>query len=44
METIVNLIILLANIAVFGLTLKLHTEYFKDKSASNRKDNNENKD
>jgi len=32
-----NIGILLANIAILGLTLKLYTEYFKDKSISNRK-------
>jgi hypothetical protein len=31
-----GLLILLANLAVFGLTLKLYTEYFKDKSHGNR--------
>jgi len=35
--TITNILILLANIAVFGLTLKLYTEYFKDRSQQKRK-------
>jgi hypothetical protein len=39
MNTIaVNLLILLANLAVLGLTLKLYTEYFKDKAQDRRKD------
>lgn len=36
MDTIINILILLANIAVFGLTVKLYTEYFKDRSQKNR--------
>jgi len=34
--TIVNLLILLANLAVFGLTIKLYTEILKD-GAQNRR-------
>lgn len=34
---IINLGILLANLIVLGLVIKLYTEYFKDKSMSNRK-------
>jgi hypothetical protein len=33
---IINLAILLINVAVLGLTLKLYTEYFKDRSQSRR--------
>jgi hypothetical protein len=33
---VVNLGILLANLGVFGLTLKLYTEYFKDRSIGRR--------
>lgn len=36
MSTAVNLLILLANLAVFGLNLKLYTEALKD-SAMNRR-------
>ncbi len=35
--TIVSGVILLANLAVFGLTLKLYTEYFKDRSQGARR-------
>ena len=35
--TIINLLILLCNLTVLGFVVKLYTEYFKDKSASNRK-------
>lgn len=35
--TAINLLILLANLTVFGLTLKLYTEYFKDKSQDRRR-------
>lgn len=35
--TVVNVGILLANLAVFGLTLKLYTEYFKDRSQGARR-------
>lgn len=35
--TIINVLITLVNIAVLGLTLKLYTEYFKDKSIASRK-------
>jgi hypothetical protein len=34
---VANVLILLANLAVFGLTLKLYTEYFKDRSQGARK-------
>ncbi len=34
---IINLIILLANIATVALNLKLYTEYFKDKSINAKK-------
>lgn len=37
MTTIINVGILLANLAVFGLTLKLYTEYFKDRSQQSRR-------
>lgn len=37
MTTLINLGILLANLVVFGLTLKLYTEYFKDRSQSERR-------
>lgn len=33
---IANVLVLLANMAVLALTLKLYTEYFKDRSASRR--------
>jgi hypothetical protein len=36
---IVNLLILLANVAVLGLSLKLYTEYFKDWKIERRKKN-----
>lgn len=32
-----NALILLANLGVLGLTLKLYTEYFKDKSQDRRR-------
>jgi len=35
---IFNILILIANILVLGLSLKLYTEYFKDRSIRNRKD------
>ena len=35
---IINLLILLANVAILGLSVKLYTEYFKDKSADKRKE------
>lgn len=34
---VAELLVLLANIAVLGLTLKLYTEYFKDRSQAQRK-------
>ncbi len=34
--TIINLLITLINIGVLGLSLKLYTEYFKDRSISKR--------
>lgn len=34
---VANLMILLANLAVFALTLKLYTEYFKDRSIERRR-------
>lgn len=34
--TIANVGILIANLVVFGLTLKLYTEYFKDRSHGER--------
>jgi len=34
---IFNILITLMNLGIFGLTLKLYTEYFKDKSITNRK-------
>lgn len=40
--TIVNSIITLVNLGILGLTLKLYTEYFKDKSFSGRKKQHEN--
>jgi hypothetical protein len=37
METlIINGVFLLANLIILGLNLKLYTEYFKDRSKSNR--------
>jgi hypothetical protein len=36
MTTVANALILLANLAVLGMTLKLYTEYFKDKSCDRR--------
>jgi hypothetical protein len=35
---VVNVLILIANLGVFGLTLKLYTEYFKDRSQRSRND------
>lgn len=35
--TIVNLLILIANFGVLAMTVKLYTEYFKDKSQDKRK-------
>lgn len=35
--TVLNMVVLLANLAVFGLTLKLYTEYFKDQSQKGRR-------
>ena len=35
-QNTVGLLILLANIGVFGLTLKLYTEYFKDRAQDRR--------
>lgn len=35
--TVVNLLVLLGTVAVFGLTLKLYTEYAKDKFQDRRK-------
>ena len=32
-----NCLILLVNLGVLGLTLKLYTEYFKDKAQDSRK-------
>lgn len=34
---VASLLILVANLAVLGLTLKLYTEYFKDKAQDRRK-------
>jgi hypothetical protein len=34
---LVNILILIANLGVLGLTMKLYTEYFKDQSQRNRK-------
>jgi len=34
--TLINTLILLVNVCVCGLTLKMYTEYFKDRSAINR--------
>jgi hypothetical protein len=34
--TIINLLLLVANIVVFGLTLKLYTEVLKDKNQDKR--------
>jgi hypothetical protein len=34
---VLNILILIANLCVFGLSLKLYTEYFKDKRISKRK-------
>jgi len=34
--TFLNILILIAGIGVLGLTLKLYTEYFKDKSQAAR--------
>lgn len=36
MSIVVNLPILIANLAVPGFTLKLYTEYFKDRSQNGR--------
>lgn len=36
METLVNVLILLANIAVLGLNLKLYTECLKDRKMDSR--------
>jgi hypothetical protein len=33
---LVNILILIANLGVLGLTMKLYTEYFKDRSQRNR--------
>jgi hypothetical protein len=41
---IANLIILLANLCVLGLTVKLYTEHFKDRKIERRKDGGNNKD
>lgn len=35
--TLLNLLVLLGTVAVFGLTLKLYTEYAKDKFQDRRK-------
>ena len=35
--TLINVGILIANIVLLGLSLKLYTEYFKDRSQANRK-------
>jgi hypothetical protein len=35
--TTTNVLILIANLGVLGLTLKLYTEYFKDKAQDRRK-------
>ena len=35
---ILNVLITIINIAMFGLSLKLYTEYFKDRSASRRQE------
>lgn len=37
MSIAVNMLILLANLAILGLNLKLYTEYFKDRSQTARK-------
>lgn len=36
MTTIIGLLILLANLAVFGLSLKVYTEVLKEKSQRDR--------
>ena len=36
--TIANLLILIANAIMFGLNLKLYTEWFKDRAIQRRKD------
>lgn len=36
---IANILLLFANLMVFGLTLKLYTEYFKDRSIGKRGNN-----
>ena len=36
LEVAINLLILIANIGVLALTMKLYTEYFKDRSISKR--------
>ena len=33
----VNLALLIVNVIIFGMSLKLYTEYFKDKSMEQRK-------
>ena len=35
-ETAVDMLILLANLGVLGLTLKLYTEHFKDRAQERR--------
>lgn len=34
--TMINVLILIANLGVLALTLKLYTEYFKDRKISDR--------
>lgn len=38
MSDTIQIGILIANLIILGLNVKLYTEYFKDKSASNRGD------
>jgi len=35
--TVVNVMLVLTNLAILGLSLKLYTEYFKDRSMERRK-------
>lgn len=37
MTILINVLLLVANLCVFGLSLKLYTEYFKDRSQATRK-------
>lgn len=38
---IANILITGVNVLILGLTLKLYTEYYKDKSFNNKKQNND---